>query len=184
MKRIGSFVLQLLRRLPLLLMAAGVLWLLLGDVEISFEALLRYTPQDMFQAALFLWLAFAVKSLSVMCPVLLIFAVTGYLFPLPIALLINAVGISITVTLPYLVGRLSGPDLTERLMKKYPRIEELRALRRQSSLFLSFIVRPWASCPATWSASTWGTPACPIPSTSPARCWAFCRTWSAPRWWA
>lgn len=141
MKKAGRLLFRVLRLLPLTLMAAGALWLLISDVEISFDALLHYAPEDMLQAALFLWLAFAVKSLSLLCPVLLLFAVTGYLFPLPVALAVNTVGVAITVTLPYLAGRLSGPDLTERLRSKYPRLEELRSLRRQNSLFFSFIVR-------------------------------------------
>ena len=141
MKRIRLLIGRALRLLPLAMMAAGALWLLLSGTEISVQSLLDYTPGDALQATLFLWLVFAVKSMSLMVPVLLIFAVTGILFPLPVALLINTVGISITVSLPYLVGRLSGPDLTVRLAAKYPRMKELRALRGENSFFFSFIVR-------------------------------------------
>lgn len=141
MKKLAHAALQVFRLLPLLLMAACALWLLLGDVDISFDTLLRLAPEDRFKAVWFLWMAFAFKSMSVMLPVMLLFALSGYLFPLPIALAANAVGTAITLTLPYLVGRFSGPDLTERLAKKHPRLEELRALRNRDGLFLSFIAR-------------------------------------------
>ena len=141
MNRKESRLFRWLRRLPLLLMLGGALWLLLSGADISLEALLKVAPEDRLEAALFLWLAFAVKSLSLLCPVLLLFALAGVLFPLPIALAVNTVGVAITVSLPYLVGRVSGPDLTERLREKYPRLDQLRALRRSNGLFFSFIVR-------------------------------------------
>ena len=133
--------LRFLRLLPLLCMAGAVLWLLLSGEALSIDTFLRYAPEDKLQAVLFLWLAFAVKSISVMIPVMLIFAVTGVLFPLPIALLINTVGIAVTLSLPYLIGRFSGPDLTRRLMAKYPKLSELRAMRSENNFFFSFIVR-------------------------------------------
>ncbi len=132
---------QLLRLLPLLCMAGVVLWAVFRGGEFSVEAFLQYAPEDRVQAALFLWLAFAVKSLSLMLPVMLLFAVSGLLFPLPVALLINLVGIFITLSLPYGVGRFSGPDLTGRLMKKHPRLSELRTFRSRNNFFFSFIVR-------------------------------------------
>lgn len=132
---------RFLRLLPLLCMAGAVLWLLFSGKALSIDTLLHYAPEDKWQAVLFLWLAFAVKSLSVMIPVMLLFAVTGVLFPLPIALLINTVGIAITLSIPYLIGRFSGPDLTRRLMGKYPKLSELRAMRSKNNFFFAFIVR-------------------------------------------
>lgn len=141
MKRIWSGFLSFLRLLPLLLMGLAAAWMLLSGVEISIDGILSYTPADRVQAMLFIWLAFAVKSLSLMVPVLLLFAVSGVLFPLPVALLVNTVGITITLSLPYFVGRFSGPDLSEKLIAKRPRLEELRSLRKQNGFFLAFIIR-------------------------------------------
>lgn len=102
---------------------------------------MSYTPSQPLLAVLFLWLAFAVKSLSIMFPVMLLFAVSGRIFPLPMALLVNIVGIAITLTLPYLIGRCSGKDMTEKLMLKYPKLAQLRAMRSKTGLFLAFIIR-------------------------------------------
>ena len=132
---------RLLRLLPLLCMAGAALALLLSGRELSLETLLSYVPEDRLHAVSFLWLAFGIKSLSVMLPVMLLFAVSGVLFPLPVALLVNTVGIAITLSVPYLVGRFSGPDLTERLMDKYPRLSEMRAMRSKNSFFFAFIIR-------------------------------------------
>ncbi len=140
-KSLSALCSRLLRLLPLLCMAAFMLWLLVNGREISVETLLSMMPEDRFLAVPVLWLAFAVKSLSLALPVMLLFAVTGVLFPLPLALLINVIGIFITLTIPYFIGRFSGPDLTERLMVKHPRLSLLRDLPSRNSLFFAFIVR-------------------------------------------
>lgn len=132
---------KLLRLLPLLCMGAAILLFLTRWKDLTVDDFLSYTPSQPLLAMLFLWLAFAVKSLSIMFPVMLLFAVSGRLFPLPAALLVNAVGIAITLTLPYLIGRYSGKDLTEKLMLKYPKIAELRAMRSKSGMFFAFIIR-------------------------------------------
>lgn len=114
---------------------------LLSGKKLSVDDILNYTPSEPVLAVLFLWLAFALKSLSLVFPVVALFAVSGQLFPLPIALAVNTVGIAITMTLPYLLGRASELDFSDKLMAKYPKLREVRQLREQSSFFLSFLVR-------------------------------------------
>ena len=129
------------RILPLLGMAWAVLWLLRSGRSLTVDDILHYTPAEPLKAMLFLWLVFALKSLSMVFPVLLLFAVSGQLFPLPAALAINTVGIAITLTIPYLLGRASELSFTDRLLAKYPRLVELRRVREASAFFLSFIAR-------------------------------------------
>ena len=129
------------RSLPLAGLAGAVGWLLLSGHSITIEDILDYTPTQPLRAALFLWLAFALKSLSMVFPVMLLFAVSGQLFPLPIALAVNTVGIAVTLTVPYLLGRASELSFTDRLLEKYPKLHELRRVRETSSFFLSFISR-------------------------------------------
>ena len=129
------------RILPLAGLAGALSWLLLSGRTITAEDILNYTPAEPLLAALFLWLAFALKSLSMVFPVLLLFAVSGQLFPLPVALAVNTVGIAVTLTVPYLLGRASELDLSDKLLAKYPKLHELRRVRETSSFFLSFIAR-------------------------------------------
>ena len=129
------------RILPLVgFVVLGGFFLLSGQ-KLSVDDILNYTPSEPILAVLFLWLAFALKSLSLVFPVVALFAVSGQLFPLPIALAVNTVGIAITMTLPYLLGRASELDFSEKLIAKYPKLKEVRQLREQSSFFLSFLVR-------------------------------------------
>lgn len=147
LKKLLLFCKQVLRLLPLLCMAGLLLWMLRDRREFSVELLLSYVPEDRLLSVLVLWLLFAVKSVTVMLPVMLLFAASGVLFPLPVALLVNTVGIAVTLTIPYFIGRFSGPDLTWRLMKRHPRLSELRALRSENSFFFAFIVRAMGVLP-------------------------------------
>lgn len=129
------------RILPLIgMVTVGGLFLFSGR-SLTVDDILNYTPSEPLLAALFLWMAFALKSLSLVFPILLLFAVSGQFFPLPVALLVNTIGVAISMTLPYLLGRASELDFTEKLLKKYPKLQDIRKLRENSSFFLSFLMR-------------------------------------------
>ena len=129
------------RILPLAGMAAALAWILLSGHSFSVEDILSYTPAQPLLAAAFRWLGFALKGLSMVFPVYVLFAVSGQIFPLPAALAVNIVGVAATMTLPYLLGRASDLDFTDRLLEKYPKLYELRRMRESSGFFLSFISR-------------------------------------------
>ena len=129
------------RILPLVgFVVLGGFFLLSGQ-KLSVDDILDYTPSEPILAVLFLWLAFALKSLSLVFPVVALFAVSGQLFPLPAALAVNTVGVAIAMTLPYLLGRYSELGFSDKLMEKYPKLRDLRKLRENSSFFLSFLIR-------------------------------------------
>lgn len=132
---------RLLRLLPLMLMLAAVIWFLVTLPDLSIDAILSYTPPEPLRAALFLMLAFALKSMTVFFPLLVLFAVSGRLFPLPLALLINLAGLFLSLNLPYLIGLATGKDVTQKLQDRYPKLQQLRALRHENNFFFSFLIR-------------------------------------------
>ena len=138
LKRFGRLF---LRALPLLGMAGALLWLWLSGDDLSVDTVLSYTPELPLLAALFLLLLYALKSLSLTLPILLLDTVCGVLFPLPVAILVATLGTAITLTIPYFIGRGAGPDMTEKLQQKHPRLRELREMRSRNELFLAFLIR-------------------------------------------
>ena len=138
LKRFGRLF---LRALPLLGMAGAMLWLWLSGEELSVDTVLSYTPKMPLLAALFLLLLYGLKSLSLTLPILLLDTVCGVLFPLPVAILVATLGTAITLTIPYFIGRGAGPDMTEKLQQKHPRLRELREMRSRNELFLAFLIR-------------------------------------------
>ena len=72
------------RILPLVgFVVLGGFFLLSGQ-KLSVDDILNYTPSEPILAVLFLWLAFALKSLSLVFPVVALFAVSGQLSPSPL----------------------------------------------------------------------------------------------------
>ena len=138
LKRFGRLF---LRCLPLLGMAGALLWLWMSGEELSVDTILSYTPELPLLAALFLLLLYGLKSLSLTLPILLLDTVCGVLFPLPVAILVATLGTAITLTIPYFIGRGAGPDMTEKLQQKHPRLRELREMRSRNELFLAFLIR-------------------------------------------
>ena len=134
-----------LRALPLMgLLSLGLwLWLRGGmpDAKAIKDAVLNYADAKPLRVALFMILLFALKSVSLMFPILALMAACGMLFPLPAAILVATLGTAVTLTIPYFIGRGAGPDMTVKLQQKYVRLRELRALRRRNEFFLAFLIR-------------------------------------------
>ena len=137
-KRLGR---SFLRALPLLGLTGAALWLWRSGESLSVDTILSYTPKMPLLAALFLLLLYGLKSLSLTLPILLLDTVCGVLFPLPVAVLVATLGTAITLTIPYFIGRGAGPDMTEKLQQKHPRLRELREMRSRNELFLAFLIR-------------------------------------------
>lgn len=87
------------------LLGAAVLgaavWMMQYGQDGTAAMLLSRLPRSGWAAALCLWCLYALKSVVMVFPVTLLFAVGGMVFPLPRALWVNGVGLCIAVTLPY-----------------------------------------------------------------------------------
>lgn len=108
---------------------------------LSVSDILQYSPANPFLAAFVMVLLFALKSLTVVLFCGFLYAAAGILFPLPVALLVNLIGTVIMATLPYYLGQQMGNDAANRVVLKYPKAEQLRALRQGNDGFLSFVTR-------------------------------------------
>lgn len=135
------FLSTAVRLLPLLVcLGAAAVYLLYGG-NLSAEALLSFTPSNPLLAAGLLLALYAVKSLSVLFPLLILYIAAGALFPPGIALLVNLAGVGICVSLPYWIGRFAGDATVERLMEKHPKIRSAVEGQRKNDVFLSFFLR-------------------------------------------
>ena len=85
--------------------------------ELSVQNISRLVTENVALSALILLLLYALKSLSVAFPIAVLEVVAGIVFPLPIALLLNLIGLVIVLTIPYHIGRLSGHDLADHRTK-------------------------------------------------------------------
>ena len=84
-----AFRLRLAKCLLALVWLAIIAVCLLHKDEFTLEGILSYTPRQPVLAAAMLWALFAVKSLSIFLYSGLLYAASGILFPLPVAIAVN-----------------------------------------------------------------------------------------------
>lgn len=132
---------ELLKYIPLLICASFALIYLFNSDDISAEAIFNYTPKNTFLAACFIILIYAVKSMSVIFPLLIIHIAAGMIFTPVTAMIVNIIGTIVAFTIPYLYGKFLGHRTTDRLFKKHSDIAKLVDPKEYNSFVLSLILR-------------------------------------------
>lgn len=131
----------ILKYLPFVICILFVILFLVFGRDVTPEMLLHYTPENPVLAAFVLLAMYGFKSLSIFFPLIVLEVAGGYLFSPWTALLVNTVGVILCLTLPYLVGCLSGTEAVEKAIRKYPRFAEMIGRGQKNEVFLSFFLR-------------------------------------------
>lgn len=133
--------------LVLILSAASII--LLFFMGVSAQDILSFEPSNPYIAAVVTVFAFAVKSLSVFFPIAALYVFSSLIFPLWAALLINLAGITVTLTVPYLVGKLSGREMVSRLVARFDKKGRAAEMMREKNIFyVSYMLRIISVLPA------------------------------------
>ena len=127
--------------MPAVLMGVCIALFLLFGTGVEAEELLSWSPSNPWLAALFLIALYAVKSMTVFFPLVVLYLAGGLLFPLPAALLVNLLGLAVCGTIPYVVGRLSAAETLDRLRGKYQKLAALERLRRENNFLFALLTR-------------------------------------------
>lgn len=120
----------------------AVMLIMWGD-RFSLDFILQYRPKSPFLAAIALCAVFAIKSCTIILPLTALYLAGALLFPAPAAILVNLLGLCIALTIPYLQGKrhTGGDGATEELLRRFPKLEGVRRLRRSSDFRFAFLVR-------------------------------------------
>ena len=78
---------------------------------------------------------------------LILLLLYGMVFPLPIALLLNLIGIVIVLTIPYYIGRFSGHDLADQIIVRNKWLGRINEYQSKNAFFVSFLLRVVAILP-------------------------------------
>ena len=81
--------------------AVIVILCLIYKDQITVDNIVAYAPDNMFVEAVVMLMLFAVKSVLVFVYCGLLYAASGILFPVPIAILVNILGSLIMATIPF-----------------------------------------------------------------------------------
>lgn len=136
-----------LKSLPLIICFLIVAFFLVSDDDITVQTILSYTPESPAAAAITILLLYALKSISFVFPIALLQIAAGHLFPTPVALFVNFLGRSITLSIPYWIGHFSGSDMIDSLQEKYPKIRKILDKQEQNPVYISYLLRTFCFLP-------------------------------------
>lgn len=114
---------------------------LVSSQVFSAEAVLAFAPKHPAGAAAIVLGLYALKCVTVVFPLVVLEIAVGHLFPVWAALALNLIGVLITLTIPYCIGRAVGMNAVQKLMQKYPRFAELIGRQQENEFFLCFFLR-------------------------------------------
>ena len=149
------------RTIPSLLLVIALLFVLDG-FEITPDEILKYSPKQPFFAALVLWGLYILKSFLTFFPILILNIAGGLLFPTATAILANLAGTVLSLIWPYFRGKHYGDRFTQKIYKKYPKLEKLQHFRESHLFLFAYIVRGVAILPGDLVSSYLGAVNIPI----------------------
>lgn len=132
---------KLFQILPPILTVGLVVCLAFAMKDLTVEGLLSYVPSNLWIGAAVLILLFAVKSLSIVFPLSILYLCVGLLYPRWLAVLINLAGLTLCVSIPYLIGRRYGVAFINGLGKKHPKLQTLLQMGVENEVLLSYLMR-------------------------------------------
>ncbi len=118
-----------------------ILLVVVNRNKITADLIINYTPSNLFLAALVMLLLFALKTMSVFFYSGILYTVSGLIFPLPAAVLVNALGLVVMIAEGYLNGRFLGSDLVGTVSEKYPKIVPILKLEDKRPFLFTLLLR-------------------------------------------
>lgn len=113
----------------------------LNREKITIDNIVSFTPKNVPVAIGIMLLLFSFKSISIVVYGGLLYAASGVMFSLPVAILVNTVGTVLMVSIPFFIGKNAGKGTMNKLVEKNPKLEVVRDVSNKNELFISVFVR-------------------------------------------
>lgn len=128
--------------------SALVVILLTRSGNVSIESITENAQGDSRKSIVSLMFLFAIKSLTIVIPLPSLYVASGILFSPLKAVLVSYLGLAITLTIPFILGRWSSAEEMEYIKKKYPKIEKVIEMQERNEFLASFVIRliGWFPC--------------------------------------
>lgn len=125
-----------------------VLLCFLNRDKLSVDGIVELVPKNSILSVVVMLLLYAVKSIAVFIYGGVLYAASGILFSLPVAIIVNTIGTIIMTTIPFYIGKRAGGHLIDELVKKNSKLELLRDMQNKNQFFVSFFLRMVGLLPA------------------------------------
>lgn len=140
-EKIKRFIVTLLKLIPLMALLGFIIFILTRRDKITVDYILSYMPDNLFLAIGSIFSLYAIKSVSVFFPLIVIKIAVGAMYPPLIAILINSIGICISFLIPYFIGRRSKGEHTQKLAEKHPKVAKILYPNEDKQFFICFLLR-------------------------------------------
>lgn len=128
-----------------MLAMVAVMLVLMNKFDINIENaahLSTYIKGGTLTVALIIISFTVVKSFALVFPPAVIFAVSGLLFDnLWVAILVNFIGVALSVIMPYYLGRFTGKEMLDTLKVKFPKIKKLDDFAGKNEFMVVYVVK-------------------------------------------
>ena len=147
MKRNNEKLIKALQHLSVAFMLGmvGAMLVLMNKLDINLENaahLSTYIKGGTFTVAIIIIAFTVIKSFALVFPPAVIFAVSGLLFDnLWVAVLVNFIGVALSLIMPYYLGRFTGKDMLDTLKTKFPKIKKLDDFAGQNEFMVVYVVK-------------------------------------------
>lgn len=140
--------LTVFRVLMIALWSGLIVLCIINRDKFTVEGIVQLKTESNWLTMLILFALFALKSVSVVVHVGILYAASGVLFPLPQAILVNLIGTVITVAVPYWIGRAAGAHAIAHIAERHPGVAGFFKMSHKNDLFVSFLTRIMGVLPA------------------------------------
>lgn len=139
----GTEAVKMLMQLAPIIMIAVCIFIYFKFFRgVTIAHILEFTPDNLWLAALVMIGLFGMKSLSFFFPMLILIAASGSIFPNYFAaLLVNCIGVTVMLTIPYLIGRFAERDFVQKLISKRKNADKLREFKSDNEFFIAYFMR-------------------------------------------
>ena len=112
------------------------------------DQVMSWQPENLYLAAILFLCGYALKSATVVFPLMILQIAVGHIYPGGTAVLINLLGLAVVMIVPHLIGKKLGAEKIERILKRYPKFSGLMKKQQENEMALSFMLRACAIPPA------------------------------------
>ncbi len=109
--------------------------------RITVEGIVNFVPGNTTVAICIMLVLFALKGVTIIVYGGILYAASGILFSLPVAICVNLAGTALMTSVPFFIGKKAGAKMLDQLARKNKRLELLRDAPKQNEWLFSFAVR-------------------------------------------
>ena len=110
-------------------------------MNLSGAEVVQFLSDNPVFAAIELLGLYFLKTCSIIFPQGALQIASGTLYPLPIALGVNLMGLIITVSVPFLLGKKTTPELQRSLIRRFPRLQSIENVQNRNPFTYCFLLR-------------------------------------------